>query len=111
MSASDSHTTLQGGSPPVLATALLLDLRNFTPNLNAAPVDEHRISQFCHFLSAFYDICLEASRLALPPALRDQGHLYVNSTGDGVLILFLHASHVRQGYLAALLLHLALQDQ
>jgi class 3 adenylate cyclase len=37
--------------------------------------------------------------------------LYVNSTGDGVLILFLHGSHVRQGFLAGLMLHLSLQDR
>src|SRR5262249_11085665 len=36
---------------------------------------------------------------------------YVNSTGDGVLILFLHSLHVRQGFLAGLMLHLSLQDK
>jgi class 3 adenylate cyclase len=87
-----------------------VDLRNFTPNLNAASVDEQGISDFCRFLSEFYALCLEASLLALPPTLRGQRHLYVNSTGDGALILFLHSSHVRQGLLAALMLHLSLQD-
>jgi class 3 adenylate cyclase len=107
----DHPATLQGNSPPIPATGLLVDLRNFTPNLNAASADEHRISGFCRFLSEFYGLCVEASLLALPPALRGQGHLYVNSTGDGVLILFLHALHVRHGFLAALMLHLSLQDK
>jgi class 3 adenylate cyclase len=86
-------------------------LRNFTPNLNAAPADEQRISDFCRFLSDFYALCLEASLLALAPDLRGQRQLYVNSTGDGALILFLHSSHVRQGFLAGLMLHLSLQDK
>src|SRR6516162_7734717 len=106
MTASNPLPRLPGASPPVPATALLVDLRNFTPNLNAAPVDEQRISDFCRFLSQFYALCLEAALLALPPALRGQRHLYMNSTGDGVLILFLHASHVRHGFLTALVLHL-----
>ena len=110
MSASDTPAPLPGVSPPVPATALLVDLRNFTPNLNAAPVDEQRISDFCRFLSEFYALCLEACQLALPPSLRGQRYLYVNSTGDGALVLFLHRSHVHQAFLAALLLHLSLQD-
>jgi class 3 adenylate cyclase len=110
MSASDPLPPRPGVSPPVPATALLVDLRNFTPNLNAAPADEQGISDFCRFLSEFYALCLEASLLALPPALRGQRHLYVNSTGDGVLILCLHSFHVRQAFLAGLMLHLSLQD-
>src|SRR5262245_482617 len=107
----DTPAPLREVLPPIPATALLVDLRNFTPNLNVAPADEHRISDFCRFLSDFYALCLEGCLLAVPPVLRGQRNLYVNSTGDGVLVLFLHPSHVRQGFLAALLLHLALQDQ
>jgi class 3 adenylate cyclase len=111
MSTYDHPTSLPGSSPPAPTTALLVDLRNFTPNLNTASLDEHRISDFCRFLSEFYALCLEAANVALPPFLRGQQHLYVNCTGDGVLILFLHPSHVRHGFLTALLLHLSLQDQ
>ncbi len=92
-------------SPPVSATALLVDLRNFTPNLNAAKEDERGINLYCHFLADFYALCLDASLVALPPSLRIQPPLYMSSTGDGVLILFLHESHARQGFLTASILH------
>ena len=61
MDISDHPTPLQGSSPPAPATALLVDLRNFTPNLNAASIDEQSISDFCGFLSEFYALCLEAA--------------------------------------------------
>jgi class 3 adenylate cyclase len=98
-------------SSPIPATTLLVDIRNFTPNLNAARTDEQGINVFCHFLSAFYAICLNASLVALPPALRLRPPLSMSSTGDGVLIIFTHEAHVRQGFLTALLLHVALQQQ
>jgi class 3 adenylate cyclase len=97
-------------SPAIPATTLLVDIRNFTPNLNAARADEQGINGFCHFLSAFYALCLEASLLALPPGLRPQPPLSLSSTGDGVLILFTHEAHVRHGFLTAILLHVALQQ-
>src|SRR5215467_2862652 len=96
-------------SPPLPATTLLVDIRNFTPNLNAAPADEQGINVFCHFLSAFYAVCLHASLTALPTALRLRPPLYMSSTGDGVLMIFTHDAHARHGFLAAILLHVALQ--
>jgi class 3 adenylate cyclase len=96
--------------PAIPATTLLIDIRNFTPNLNVAKADERGINGFCHFLSAFYARCLEASLLAVPPGLRPRPPLSLSSTGDGVLILFTHEAHVRHGFLAAILLHVALQQ-
>jgi hypothetical protein len=63
-------------APPIPATTLLLDIRNFTPNLNAAKADARGINGFCHFLSAFYARCLTASLLALQPGLRLQPPLH-----------------------------------
>lgn len=96
-------------SPPQLGTALLVDLRNFTPNLNAAQTDERGINKFCHFLSEFYALCLDASLTALPPQLRQQPPLYMSSTGDGVLIIFTDDSHARYGFLTAVILHTVLR--
>ena len=96
-------------SPPSMGTALLVDLRNFTPNLNAAKSDERGINIFCHFLSEFYALCLDASLTALPAGLRRQPPLYMSSTGDGVLIIFTHDSHARHGFLTAVMLHTVLR--
>jgi class 3 adenylate cyclase len=96
-------------SPPGMSTALLVDLRNFTPNLNAAKSDEHGINVFCHFLSEFYALCLDASLTALPSDLRQQPPLYMSSTGDGVLIIFTHDAHARHGFLTAVMLHIVLR--
>jgi hypothetical protein len=96
--------------PAIPATTLLIDIRNFTPNLNAAQVDARGINEFCHFLSAFYALCLDTSLLALPPGLRPRPPLSLSSTGDGVLILFTHQAHVRHGFLTSILLHVALQQ-
>lgn len=96
-------------SPPMMGTALLVDLRNFTSNLNAAKSDERGINVFCHFLSEFYALCLDASLTALPPHLRQQPPLYMSSTGDGVLIIFTHDSHARHGFLTAVILHTVLR--
>jgi class 3 adenylate cyclase len=96
-------------SPPTPATVLLIDLRNFTPNLNAAGVDEHGTNLFCYFLSNLYGLCLDTCLVVVPPHCRHQDSLSIASTGDGVLIIFLHESHVKHGYLAALLLNNVLQ--
>jgi hypothetical protein len=98
------HSIHQVG-PNQPATVLLVDLRNFTPNLNAATPDSEGVSGFCHFLSAFYAKCLDTCLLALPAELRDDPPLYLSSTGDGVLVVFTHEANVRHGYLAAMLLH------
>lgn len=94
--------------PPVPATAVLVDLRNFTPNLNAAPWDEDGTNEFCFFLADFYDATLEAALLALPPRLRREPPISVNGTGDGLLVVFLDGRHYAHGLLAAFLLDAAL---
>lgn len=96
-------------STPRMATTMLVDLRNFTPNLNAAKEDDRGINVFCHFLSEFYAICLNVSLVALPADLRPKPPLYMSSTGDGILTLFLHPSHARHGFLASLLLRTVLE--
>lgn len=96
-------------SDPIPATVLLVDLRNFTPNLNAAKPDDRGINQFCYFLSHFYSLCLDSTLLALPPNCRGEAPLYVSSTGDGMLCVVRHPEHVRYGFFAAAILNTVLQ--
>jgi len=97
--------------PPVDATTMVIDLRNFTPNLNAAGSDDAGINTFCHFLAAFYAECLESCLQALPATLRDEPPLHISSTGDGMIVVFYDPVwHFGHGYLAALLLHRKLTD-
>jgi hypothetical protein len=44
--------------PPIPVSAVIVDLRNFTPHLVASPEDQEGISSFCHFLTKFYGLCL-----------------------------------------------------
>ena len=97
-------------SPPIEATTLLVDLRNFTPNLNAAERDASGINTFCHFLSYFYSLCLDAVLVALPAEAREEPPVYIGSTGDGVLVIVYHEDHVRIGYLTALVLNAVLRQ-
>jgi class 3 adenylate cyclase len=97
-------------SPPLAATALIVDLRNFTASLNASSADTEQRNRFYQFLSEFYAICVDACLMALPPESRLKPPLYLNSTGDGVLIVYLCEAHVRCGFLAALLMNLTLQS-
>jgi class 3 adenylate cyclase len=96
-------------SRPLHATVLLVDLRNFTANLNASEVDDVGINDFCHFLSRFYALCLDCCLVALPAQSRASPPLSVTSTGDGVLVVLYHDEHARYGYLVALLLNAILQ--
>ncbi len=92
--------------PSIEATALVIDLRNFTPNLNSAGCDDAGVNTFCHFLAAFYAKCLDSCLQALPANIRNEPPLYISSTGDGMIVIF-HDSkqHFIHGYLSALLLH------
>ncbi len=103
--------TLALGStvPPIPVSAIIVDLRNFTPHLVASKEDQEGISSFCHFLSKFYGLCLESCLVALPPALRYQPPLYMSSTGDGVLIVFFDQAHFLQAFLAAQIMHVQLR--
>lgn len=56
------NDTLHEVFPPTPATALLVDLRNFTPNLNAEPQESSE--GFYSFLAAFYATCLDSCRVA-----------------------------------------------
>lgn len=95
---------------PIPVTAAMVDLRNFTPHLNAAPEDERSASAFCEFLKNFYGLCLEASLLALSPAERSEPPLYMSSTGDGVLIIFSGPQHALQAFCAGMVMHIALRQ-
>jgi class 3 adenylate cyclase len=86
-------------------TTLLIDLRNFTPNLKASHEDSDGINVFCHFLSKFYADCLDGCLLAIPPSERNNPPLYVSSTGDGMLIVFSGNWHFCCGFLAGLILN------
>lgn len=95
-------------SPSVMATALIVDMKNFTPNLNAGTDDIHGVNTFCRFLSAFYKDCLDACLTALPVTERSAPELYISSTGDGVLIVFYGEKHVCHGFLAGIILDILL---
>ena len=77
-----------GASKPVPATALVIDLRNFTPNLKASSLDENGVDEFCSFLAEFHAICIDAALMALPESLREDAPVHMASTGDGMIIVF-----------------------
>jgi class 3 adenylate cyclase len=84
----------------VPATALVVDLRNFTPNLRASPIDEHGVATFCGFLGEMYGEGLRCARVA-----SDGGAFTMTSTGDGYLGVFTDPEHhAVDGFLTALCL-------
>lgn len=96
-------------SPPRASTAVLVDLRNFTPNLKASPTTNHGTKVFCELLAEFYGVCVEAATLAV--GVDEHPPVYLNSTGDGVLMVFFAAGqHARHAYLTTLLLNSALKS-
>jgi len=95
-------------SAPFPATAIIVDLRNFTPSLLEADVDADRVNFFCRFLAEFYGLCLDACLVAMPPTARQTPQLYTSSTGDGMLMVFGGTRHIKDGYLATLALHTVL---
>jgi class 3 adenylate cyclase len=95
----------------VNATILLIDLRNFTPNLNASREELDGVNAFCHFLSKFYADCLDSCLLVFPASLRPTPPLYMSSTGDGVLIVFSGDWHFGYGFLAGILLNATLRTR
>ena len=102
MDAPSVHETI----PPVPATAVVVDLRNFTSHLNAASEDDDGVNLFCRFLAGFYALCLDAALIAMPADRRPEPPLYITSTGDGVLMVFTDTDwHFGHGYLTALVLH------
>ena len=58
-------------SQPMPATAIVIDVRNFTPNLKASRLDETGVEQFCRFLAEFHALCIDAALSAMPFSLQD----------------------------------------
>lgn len=97
------------------ATALVLDIRGFTPRLQSYlndPTDE----DFPGFVGEFFRAAVTACRKTfLPTGTVDR--LWINSTGDGVVAVFLECDgdegrpfHALRGYLAGLQLMESLPD-
>ncbi|SVE39124.1 uncharacterized protein METZ01_LOCUS491978, partial [marine metagenome] len=61
-----------GASKPVPATSLVIDLRNFTPNLKASTLGDDGVDQFCSFLAEFHAICIDAALMAMEPSQREE---------------------------------------
>lgn len=85
------------------ASILIVDIRNFTPNLRDSRVLRDGRKAFCRFLARFYDCCAQACLVA---CVSDQPKsLYMNSIGDGVLSVFLSPErHFLDAYLAGVIL-------
>ncbi len=94
---------------PVPTTAVIADLRNFTPNLNASSLDADGRNTFCDFLATFYGDCLDACSVALPAHARADAPVQVTSTGDGVLATFRGERHAERAYLAAIVMDAVLE--
>ena len=87
---------------PAPGTALMVDLRNFTHQLDAAATPE-ALQEFCTRLAAFYAMCREAAYAASPV-----GACHLTSTGDGMLAVFHGARHAQEAFLCTLILRLAI---
>jgi class 3 adenylate cyclase len=98
-------------NPPIRATSVIVDLRNFTPLLSNSGHDDEGIGRFCHFLGQVYSVIIESSLTAIPSRLRADPPVHVNSTGDGALIVFTGEWHFAYGFLAAILLDSALMQR
>lgn len=105
--ATDPPKTVQ---PPVPATSVLVDLRNFTPSLNAAGIDEQGTNRFCFTLADCYSATLDQCMRAMAPAERADPQISVSSTGDGLLVVFMGPRHFANGLLAAFLLEAGLRE-
>lgn len=106
-----ASTTSSVGSP-IPATAVVVDLRGFTAELNETRDADGSRARFCSFLAEMNEAIITCATLALPPELRDQVDRYVHigTTGDGALIVFLHPDdHVRHAVLGALVLRRTLE--
>ncbi len=85
------------------ASILIVDIRNFTPNLKDSERSAATHKAFCHFLSQFYQTCVETCSSACDPS--ESQPLYINSTGDGILSVFLsRRRHFIDAYLAGIML-------
>jgi class 3 adenylate cyclase len=99
----------QGVDAPVPATSVMVDLRNFTPNFDAAEVGADGVNEFCRFLGEFYGTSIDACLAALAPDRRASPEaIHAGCTGDGVLVVFLGPWHFAEGLLAGFLLEASL---
>jgi class 3 adenylate cyclase len=102
--------SIHAAEPQQPATAILVDLRNFTAHLYASTVDAEGVNVFCRFLSGFHALCLDACLLAFPPSQRADPALYMQSTGDGAIVVFTDPKHhATQAMLGAIVMHRALE--
>ncbi len=84
-------------------SVLITDIRNFTPNLKSGKILQDGNNIFCQFLARFYDCCVQACITAC--GQEEPRPLYLNSTGDGVLSVFLSPErHFLDAYLAGIIL-------
>jgi class 3 adenylate cyclase len=97
--------------PSLPATALIIDIRDFTPTFHAFDREEHG-DRFLDFVDRFQGVCVRCCRASFDG---DPGErLYLSSTGDGVLAVFEGAPsepdshHALRAWLVALRLAKAL---
>jgi class 3 adenylate cyclase len=87
------------------ATAVLVDMRDFTPTFNEHR-EARREADFLRMVDSFYGACADACRETYDGDPGDD--LYLGSTGDGVLAVFQQdehgAAHTLRAYLACLLM-------
>lgn len=91
------------------ASVLIVDIRNFTPNLSHCRDSQNGSNAFCDFLSRFYGYCVQVCEAAC--LLDGPDSLYVNSTGDGILSVFLSPErHFLNAYLTGIVLNNGLME-
>lgn len=97
---------------PVPATAVVVDLRGFTAELNRTSDEDGSRERYCGFLAEMNEAVITATELALEPALRATAEtiVHIGATGDGALVVFTHPErHAQHALLAALLLRRLLE--
>lgn len=89
-------------SDPKPCTAVIVDIRDFTARYRACCESGDEL-RFLQFLEGFYRECVRCCEATGASAA--EGSLYLNSTGDGVLAVFLDPKHnAWQAFAAGLLL-------
>jgi class 3 adenylate cyclase len=97
-------------TPAIPATALVVDLRNFTSNLTASRSDAAGRNLFCAFLAEFHALCLDSCRVAVPSVGQSKAPYLLWTTGDGIVVCFTDPeAHSRHGFLAALVMQSVLR--
>jgi len=95
---------MQKGSSIPTTTTLIIDIRNFTPNLLDSANTPSGKPRFCSFLESFLNVCFTCISAALRDGYGAEPPVYVNSTGDGLLAVFYSEDHVSEAYLSGILL-------